>query len=91
MRTQEQKIKELEAKLAREKAKLRKEKRALETGQKVIIGGMMIKMAKDDPKMRAWLISQARQRITREIDQKRLQTLLEELEAMGVPDDQGKA
>lgn len=82
MKKIEQKIAALEAQLAREKSRLSKEKRARETGQKVILGGMLISMAREDPRMREWLINQVKQRITREIDQKRLQPILEELGAI---------
>lgn len=83
MKSLKQKIATLEAQLAREKAKLSKENRAIETGQKVILGGMLISMARKDPKARAWVIGQIRAQVTRKIDLKRLQPLLEELEGLG--------
>jgi len=83
MKKIEQKIAALEAQLAREKSRLSKEKRAIETGQKVILGGMLISMARKDPQARAWVIRQIRAQVTREIDLKRLQPLLEELEGLG--------
>ena len=74
-RTIEQKQAEADAKLAR----LRTQTRRLENGQKIILGGMLIAAAKRDPKVAAWLIKEARQYVTREIDAKRLVSLLDEL------------
>ena len=59
------------------------EKRAIETGQKVILGGMLISIARKDPQARAWVIRQSRAQVTRKIDLNRLQPLLEELEGLG--------
>ena len=78
-RTIEQQIAEAEARLAR----LRTQSRQLENSQKIILGGMLLAAARHDPKMRAWVIKEAEKAVTRDIDQKRLQPLLEELKAMG--------
>jgi hypothetical protein len=78
-RTIEQQIAEAEARLAR----LRTQSRQLETGQKIILGGMVLAAAKHDPRIRAWVIKEAEKAVTREIDKKRLQPLLDELKAMG--------
>jgi histone acetyltransferase (RNA polymerase elongator complex component) len=78
-RTIEQQIAEVEARLAR----LRTQSRQLETGQKIILGGMVLAAAKHDPRIRAWVIKEAEKAVTREIDKKRLQPLLDELKAMG--------
>ena len=43
---------------------------------------MLLAAARHDPKIRAWVIKEAAKAVTREIDQKRLQPLLEELKAM---------
>jgi hypothetical protein len=77
-RTLEQQIAEAEARLAR----LRTQSRQLENGQKIILGGMLLAAARHDPKIRAWVIKEADKAVTREIDQKRLQPLLNELRAM---------
>lgn len=88
-RTLEQQIAEAEARLAR----LRSQSRQLENGQKIILGGMLLAAARHDPKIRAWVIKEAGKAVTREIDQKRLQPLLEELKAMkdDKPADDAKA
>lgn len=88
-RTLEQQIAEAEARLAR----LRSQSRQLENGQKIILGGMLLAAARHDPKIRAWVIKEAGKAVTREIDQKRLQPLLEELKAMkdDKPADESKA
>jgi hypothetical protein len=76
-RTTSQQIAELEARIARLKSK----DRALETGQKIILGGMLLQAARTDPKMAAWVIEEARKAITRKIDQDRIAPVLEELKA----------
>ena len=77
MKTKKQEIAELEARLARAKT----EDRAMETGQKIILGGMLLQAARKDPKMAAWVIEEAERVITRKIDQKRVAPILEELKA----------
>jgi hypothetical protein len=74
-----QQIAEAEARVAR----LRIQSRKLDNGQKIILGGMLLASARHDPKMRAWVIKEAEKAVTRDIDQKRLQPLLDELRAMG--------
>ena len=74
-RTIEQQIAEAEAKLAR----LRTQSRQLENGQKIILGGMLVAAAKHDPKIRAWVLQEADTAVTRDIDKRRLQPLLDEL------------
>lgn len=74
-RTPQQQIAELEAKIAR----LRQKDRALENGQKIILGGMLLAAARHDPKMAQWVLSEAGKAVTREVDQKRLAPLLDEL------------
>ncbi len=76
-RTLEQKIAEVEDRLAR----LKKQERSLENGQKIILGGMLLNAARRDPKMRDWLLEEATRSIAREADQKRLKPLLDELQA----------
>ena len=77
-RTIEQQIAEAEARLAR----LRNQSRQLENGQKIILGGMLLTAARHDPKIRAWVLREAEKAVTRDINKKRLQPLLEELKAM---------
>ena len=49
-RTLEQKLAALDAKIAR----LRHQSRKLETGQKIILGGMLLNAARNEPRIRAW-------------------------------------
>ena len=77
-RTIEQQIAEAEARLAR----LRNQSRQLGNGQKIILGGMLLTAARHDPKIRAWVLKEAEIAVTRDIDKKRLQPLLEELKTM---------
>ena len=44
---------------------------------------MLLASARHDPKIRAWVIQEAEKAVTRDIDKKRLQPLLDELRAMG--------
>jgi hypothetical protein len=81
MKSIDQKIAEKEAELAR----LREKSRALENGQKIILGGMVLAAAKEDAKIRAWLLREAEKSITREVDQKRLAPLLDALRRMPEP------
>ena len=91
MKTKKQEIAELEARLARAKT----EDRAMETGQKIIFGGMLLQAARKDPKMAAWVIEEAERVLTRKIDQKRAAPILEEpkatavLKALGLPEVKG--
>ena len=78
-RTLEQKIAAIDAKIAR----LRHQDRKLETGQKIILGGMLLNAAHRDPRVRKWLIDEAAKSVTREVDNKRLAPLLEELAQLG--------
>lgn len=75
-RTLEQKIAALDAKIAR----LRHQSRQLETGQKIILGGMLLNAARQNPTVRAWLLKETQRAVTREVDKKRLAPLLDELE-----------
>jgi len=79
-RTIEQQIAEAEARLAR----LRTQSRQLENGQKIILGGIVLAAARHDPRIRAWVIKEADKAVTRDIDRKRLQPLLDELRALAV-------
>lgn len=76
--TIEQKIAQKEAELAR----LRSKGRALENGQKIILGGLVLAEAKKNPRIRQWLLQAAQEHVNREVDQKRLAPLLDELRAL---------
>ncbi len=82
-RTLDQKIAEAEAKLVR----LRKQERSLETGQKIILGGMVPSAAKHDDRIRRWVLEEGA-KLTREADKKRMEPLLKALSAQadsGIP------
>lgn len=79
--TTSQKIAQLEDKIAR----LRKQDRALENGQKIIIGGMMITLARKDPKSAQRLIELIEQNVTRDVDKKRIEPLIQEFKNPGKP------
>lgn len=72
----DQKIAQTEAELAR----LKQQSRALETGQKIILGGLFLNAAKADPKMREMVIKMIREGVTRSVDVKRIQPVLDDLE-----------
>jgi len=80
-RTLDQKVAELEAQIAR----LRLKSRQLETGQKIILGGMLLASARHDPKVAQWLLSEVEVAVTRDVDRKRLEPLIEELRAKQPP------
>lgn len=74
--TIEQKIAQKEAELAR----LKSQKRKVQTGQKVVIGGAVLKAAKKNPKIAKWLSETLRTEVTREADIKRIEPLLVEFD-----------
>ncbi|MGZ0787710.1 hypothetical protein ACXM5X_32745 [Pseudomonas saponiphila] len=76
--TIEQKIAQKEAELAR----LRNQSRALENGQKIILGGMLLAEARKDAKIRQWLLSMVQATVKRDVDQRRLAPLIDELAAL---------
>lgn len=59
--------------------RLKTKQRKLETGQKVIIGGMMLSLANDSPEVAKFLIDKLEKNVTRATDKKRIAPLLEEL------------
>ena len=79
--TIEQKIAQKEAELAR----LRNQSRALENGQKIILGGMLLAEARKDAKIRQWLLSMVQATVKRDVDQRRLAPLLDELATLDKP------
>ena len=82
--TIEQKIAQKEAELAR----LRNQSRALENGQKIILGGMLLAEARKDAKIRQWLLSMVQATVKRDVDQRRLAPLIDELAALDKPAEQ---
>lgn len=78
VQTLKQQMAEAEAKLAR----LREKSRQLENGQKIILGGLLLNAAKNDARIREWLLKEAAKAVTREADKKRLAPLLDELAAL---------
>ena len=76
--TLEQKIADTEARLAR----LRQQGRKLENGQKIILGGLVLNAARNDARIRKWLLTEANKSVTRDVDKHRLQPLLDELQQM---------
>ena len=72
----------IEQKLARneaERKRLMAKKNSLETGQKVIIGGMLLSLARNNVGIAKFLIDNANEHVTRPADVKRIEPLLEEL------------
>lgn len=76
MATIEQKIAQKEAELARLKMQARK----LETGQKVIIGGMMLSIARREKQRAETLLNDIQREVTKKTDLERLQPILDELQ-----------
>lgn len=76
-RTPRQQIAELQAKIAKLKAK----EATLENGQKIILGGMLLAAARQDQRIRQWVIKEA-QKISRPADVKRITPLLDALRAI---------
>lgn len=75
MPTIEQKIARKQDELNRLKTKQRK----LETGQKVVIGGMMLSLAKDDHQIAEQLLNLIGKHITRKTDLDRLESVIDDL------------
>jgi hypothetical protein len=75
-RTIDQQIATTQAKLARLKTRAK----ASETRRKIIVGVIVTNAALKDPKIARWMASTLRKNATREVDQKELGGLLEELD-----------
>ena len=73
--TIEQKIAQKEAELAR----LREQKRSLANGQKIILGGLVLRQAEQNAEFRKQLIDLAEKHVTRDADKKRITPLIEKL------------
>lgn len=74
-RTLEQKIAEKQAQIA----VLKEKARTKDTAQKVIIGGMMLAVTKDDPEMARLLLQLIQSKVTRKTDLDRLDNVIDEL------------
>ena len=79
-KTIEQKIAEAEATLAR----LRSQERKQETGQKVVLGSLVLNAARNDQKIRTWLLQTIENKLTRDADKKRLVPIVNELKKIDV-------
>lgn len=75
-RTIDQQIASTQAKLARLKAR----QKASETRRKIIVGAIVTNAALKDPKIARWMAATLRKNATREVDQKELVGLLDELD-----------
>jgi hypothetical protein len=73
--TLEQKIAQKEDEIARLKEQARKK----ENGQKIIIGGLMLSVAKNDSKVAKELLELIESKITRKTDLKRLDNVIDDL------------
>lgn len=76
-RTVDQQIAEAEAKLARLKARAK----ATETRRKIIVGSVVISNALKEPDKARALAAMLRRTVTREVDQKEIAGLLDDLDA----------
>ena len=75
-RTIDQQIATTQAKLARLKTRAK----ASETRRKIIVGAIVTNAALKDPKIARWTAATLRKNATRDVDQKELVGLLEELD-----------
>lgn len=75
MITIEQKIAQKEDEIARLKEKARK----LENGQKIIIGGMMLSLARNDANVANELLKNINEQVTKKTDLDRLENITSEL------------
>ena len=80
----EQKIHEIQAKLAR----LKEQQKAKETRKKIIVGAVTISNALKDPEAARALATLLRQTVTRETDIKEIISLLEELDNVSIKGSQ---
>ena len=75
-RSIDQQIATTQAKLAR----LKQRQKASETRRKIIVGAIVTTEALKDPKIAQWMAATLRKNATREVDQKELVGLIEELD-----------
>lgn len=73
--TLEQKIAQKEDEIARLKEQARKK----ESGQKIVIGGLMLSVAKDDSRVAKQLLELIESKVTRKTDLKRLDNVIDDL------------
>lgn len=78
MATLEQKIARKEAELNR----LKEQSRKLENGQKIIIGGMMLSIARKDTQRAKTLLEDINREVTKKADLDRMQSVIDELKAI---------
>jgi hypothetical protein len=83
-RTIDQQIATTQAKLARLKTRAK----ASETRRKIIVGAIVTNAALKDPKIARWMAATLRKNATREVDQKELVGLLDELDQAATKADQ---
>lgn len=70
-----QQIAQKEDELARLKERIKKQ----DAGQKIVIGGLVLSIARENPKIAEWLLGEINNRVTRKEDLKRIQPLIDEL------------
>ena len=83
-RTIDQQIASTQAKLAR----LKTRQKASETRRKIIVGAIVTNVALNDPKVARWMAVTLRKNATRDVDQKELVGLLDELDQEAAKADQ---
>ena len=83
-RTIDQQIASTQAKLARLKTRAK----ASETRRKIIVGAIVTNAALKDPKIAQWMAATLRKNATRDVDQKELVGLLDELDQVAAKADQ---
>ena len=78
MATIEQKIAKKEAELSR----LKEQSRKLENGQKIITGGMMLSIARNNPQRAKTLLQDINREVTKKADLDRMKSVIDELKAI---------
>lgn len=78
MNTIEQKIARKEAELNR----LKEQSRKLENGQKIITGGMMLSIARNNPQRAKTLLEDINREVTKKADLDRMKSVIDELKAI---------
>lgn len=76
--TVKQQIAKAEAKLAR----LKDRERKLENGQKIVIGGLGLAIARKNPERAKQLLADIDQEVTRKVDYDRLEPIIRELQEL---------
>lgn len=66
--TPQQRIAKLQAQLAQEKTRLHKRSRQLDTREKIVIGGAVVKAMRTDSELRERIVAMLRADVTREQD-----------------------